>query len=292
MNIKIDKKLPLSIKDQLKKQIIGMVQSGLLKPGQPLPSCKDLSLIVSVNKNTIASAFSELCTESVLISKRGAGTQVNPNVVLKIDKQLKSLIDKTFKDARRLGYSQNEVTNQFFSSLVEQPDDKKYKILLIWANRITMNELAEKLESTLNVSTESLLVQDFRNDSEVARSILADVDMVLTSLNYIEDILPIADEKNVKVLGILLTPASLILNEVVRLPHGSTVGFTCVNNIAAETTCKDVHLSGNITFNTIWAGTDDPIKLSDMIARCDIVFATHLVYDRVVNIAGPQKNYC
>ena len=60
--------------------------------------------------------------------------------------------------------------------------------------------------------------------------------------------------------------------------------------MTAEATCKSVQLSGNITFKTIWAGADDPQKLSDMIARCNIVFATHLVYEYIVKIAGHQKN--
>lgn len=289
MRININKQLPLSIKDQLKNQIRGMINSGTLQPGQSLLSCNDLSRIISVNRNTVAGAYSELCAEGVLTSNRGAGTIVNKTITAKVDKRLKSFMDSAIVQARKRGYGDVEITDQFFSSLAEHSTERKKKLLLVWCNRLTAIEVAQKLESTLGVETKSLVLEEIENDPGHARSSVLGVDLVVTSLNYIERILPFAEKMSVDVAGIILTPVTRILNELVRLPRGTTVGFTCVNDVAAESTCKSIYLSGNITLNTIWAGADDSERLAKMIAQCKIVFATHHVYKQVLQVAGSDK---
>lgn len=73
------------------------------------------------------------------------------------------------------------------------------------------------------------------------------------------------------------------------MPKGTTVGFVCVNNIAAESTCKSAHLSGCITLDTIWAGADNTKRLIKMISKCDLIFATLHVYEQVLKVAGKRK---
>ncbi|MBU1342616.1 MAG: GntR family transcriptional regulator [Proteobacteria bacterium] len=290
MKFNINKNLPLSIKNQLKRQIRGMINSGILLPGQSLPSCNDMSGILSINRNTVASIYAELSAEGILTSNRGAGTMVNRGMVTRPTNTLKSLMDKTFIKARNLGFTNEEITEEFFSSMARLPSEKKKRILLVWCNKLTLKEVGQKLESTLNVETRSLLIEDIAKDAELTASCLSDVDLVVTSINYVESILPFARNANVEVAGVILTPVIRVLNNMIGLPKGTTVGFICVNNAAAESTCKSVHLSGQITLNTIWAGADDSKRLKQLFSRCDIIFATHHVYDQVIKLAGKDKN--
>lgn len=285
MEFKVNKKLPVSIKAQLKGQIRGMINSKLLRPGQSLPSCNDMSAILSVNRNTVAAVYAELSAEGVLTSSRGSGTVVSKTVSLKSVGTLKAVMDEAFSRAKKMGFTNEEITDQFFSLLATQTNTPPKTILMVWCNHMTMAEVGEALESKLGVITKRLLVEEVEQFPERAEEFLAGVDLVVTSINYIESILPFAKTHDVDVAGIILTPVSRVLNEVVRLPMGTTVGFVCVNNIAAKATLKGVHLSDHVTLNTIWAGADDPKRLKEMVSKCDVIFATHHIYDKVLQVS-------
>lgn len=289
MKLNIDKNLPVSIKDQLKKQIRGMIQSGVLTSGHSLPSSADLSRILSINKNTVAAVYSELCAEGFLKSNRGAGTFVAEGLKLRSTADLRMLFDEAFIQAKKMGYSSDEITDQFFNTLAHQPRYDKKTILLVWCNQYTIEELSQTLESTLDVRTKGLLVQDIDQNPDIIRELLKDIDLVVTSVNYIERILPYVEEANVDAACIMLTPVTRILNELIKVPSGTKIGFTCVNKLAAESACKCVHLSGNITLNTIWAGADDHERLKEMLSQCEVIFATHHVYDQVVKAVDKDK---
>ena len=289
MNFNIDKKLPVSIKDQLKRQIRGMINAKTLLPGQSLPSCKDMSAILSINRNTVAAAYAELAAENVLTTNRGAGTMVSKTVIPKSFDSLGAIMSDAFNQAKKLGFTNEEIADQFFSSLAESHAAPKKTILMVWCNPTTIEEVGEALRAKLGVKTRSLLVEEVERHPERAEKALEGADLVVTSLSYIETIMPFAQRRGVDVVGIFLTPVSRVLSEIVRFPEGTTVGFACVNNLAAKSVCKGVHLSGRITLKTIWAGADDLARLGEMVAKCDVVFATHHIHDRVLSVAGKDQ---
>lgn len=73
MNCMINKNHPVSIKDQLKTQIRGMLNSQHKSPGQTFPSCNDMSVTLPVNRNTFATLYTDLSTEGFRTTNRGAG---------------------------------------------------------------------------------------------------------------------------------------------------------------------------------------------------------------------------
>ena len=289
MEFIINKKLPLSIKEQLKRQIRGMINSQLLLPGQSLPSCNDMAAILSINRNTVAAVYAELSSEGILTSNRGVGTVVSETVRPDNSSSLNSIIDEAFVRAKELGFTSEQITDHFFNVLSTHMPAQPKTILMVWCNHMTIEEVGKTLASKLGVKIRSLLVEDIEAHPDRAEKALSGVDLVVTSLNYIESILPFAEKQGVEVTGIILTPVGRVLNEIVRLPKGTTVGFVCVNNLAAKSTCKGVHLSGHVSLKTIWAGADDTEGLKKMISKCDVIFATHHVYEQVVRVSGKGK---
>jgi GntR family transcriptional regulator len=295
MKFHINRKFPLSIKNQIKQQIKGLVHAGELLPGEPLPSSKDLSALLTINRNTVATVYGELVAEGFLTAVQGSGTFVNNDFIHLPPNNLKSLMDRTIVKARKMGFSSGEIIDQFFSALatINNNRERKKKVLLVWCNPDTLREVGEQLVSRLDVETEALLLDDLEKRPDDALARFNDKDLVVTSINYIDRILPFVRQKNVDVVGVMLTPVTRILNVIMRLPEGSIVGFCCVNGMAAESTCRSVCLSGNVTFHTIWAGADDADGLRKMFSRCTVIFATHHIYRRVCELAdNAQQIVC
>ena len=87
-NFDNDRPIYIQLVDSLKKYII----SGKIKPGDRLPSVRDLALMIKVNPNTIQRALSELEDASLIYTERTNGKFVTSN---------SSLIEKVKMDLAR-----------------------------------------------------------------------------------------------------------------------------------------------------------------------------------------------
>ena len=130
LDIYIDKDNHFPIYVQIKDQILGLIQSGQIKPGDRLPTLQELSVELLVNINTVALAYRDLTNNGTLISARGKGTFVAGNATeeeiqaFRVEK-LQSLIDALLKETDHLGYSREEVglaiVDQFRKGTANRP---------------------------------------------------------------------------------------------------------------------------------------------------------------------------
>lgn len=105
-NFDNDRPIYIQLVESLKKYII----SGKIKPGDKLPSVRDLALMIKVNPNTIQRALSELEEIGLIYTERTNGKYVTNN---------KSIIAKYKKDLIK------KETNIYLSSMNELGLNKK-----------------------------------------------------------------------------------------------------------------------------------------------------------------------
>lgn len=113
----IDNSSKTPIYEQIKTQILALVSSGVLKPGDKLPSLRSLSSSMSLNINTIKKVFSELENDGVIISVLGSGSYVSDNAVRnpKILEKAENELTEALRSAKSAGVTKEEVL-----SLVEK----------------------------------------------------------------------------------------------------------------------------------------------------------------------------
>lgn len=58
---------------QIVQQVKAAAATGLIRPGDPLPSVRALAEDLRINRNTVARAYAELESESVIETRQGAG---------------------------------------------------------------------------------------------------------------------------------------------------------------------------------------------------------------------------
>ncbi len=66
----------LAIYDQIVRQVKFAVAGGLLRPGELVPSVRELARELTINPNTIARAYRQLQDDRVLDAVRGTGLEV------------------------------------------------------------------------------------------------------------------------------------------------------------------------------------------------------------------------
>jgi GntR family transcriptional regulator len=74
--LRIDPTLPTPIWSQIEDGMRHLVANGALRPGETVPSVRDLAREQKVNPNTVAKAYQRLVEAGVFETRRGEGTFV------------------------------------------------------------------------------------------------------------------------------------------------------------------------------------------------------------------------
>ncbi len=77
----IDQHSRTPVYEQIKEQIMNLINTEILKPDDKLPSIRQLSGELGLNVNTVKRAFSELETEKVTYSVPGKGIFISENAI-------------------------------------------------------------------------------------------------------------------------------------------------------------------------------------------------------------------
>ena len=76
MNFRLDTKSGVPVYRQIIEQVKFAIARGRLRPGDQLPTVRQLAVDLSVNPNTVIRAYRELEIERVLETHQGSGTFV------------------------------------------------------------------------------------------------------------------------------------------------------------------------------------------------------------------------
>lgn len=77
MQFQLDRDASLPLAEQIARSIETRILSGTYKPGQRLPSTRQLSQELGVSRSTVSDAFDMLMAEGLIIGVTGSGTFVN-----------------------------------------------------------------------------------------------------------------------------------------------------------------------------------------------------------------------
>ena len=77
---RIDNQSRTPVFEQIVKQAEEYVRTGILNPGDKLPSIREMTSLIGVNPNTIQKAYNELDRRGVTISVAGKGCFISKNI--------------------------------------------------------------------------------------------------------------------------------------------------------------------------------------------------------------------
>ena len=101
----------LQVINELKKKMV----KGELKPGEKMPSSRDLAVEYKVNQNTAARIYREMDMQGYCFTRRGIGTFVSEeeNMFQDLKKEMASELLKNFMhEMKGLGYKKDDIIDQ------------------------------------------------------------------------------------------------------------------------------------------------------------------------------------
>jgi GntR family transcriptional regulator len=122
--VAIDSKDPTPLHAQLERGIRLAIATQRLRPGDQLPTVRQLAVDLRVNANTVARVYLALEREGVLVTRRGVGTFIAEKVPKSAHEEhrkrrLNALTDQFLTETAALGYSPDEVTKHLARRVTE-----------------------------------------------------------------------------------------------------------------------------------------------------------------------------
>ncbi|WP_340023272.1 GntR family transcriptional regulator [Paenibacillus sp. FSL K6-1096] len=110
MVIEFDNNQPIYL--QIMNYIKGEIVTGKLKPGDKIPSVRELAAELQINPNTVQRTFQELERETIVETRRGMGRYVtgSEETILTIKREMaRDVLDRFIRGMEELGFQGEDI---------------------------------------------------------------------------------------------------------------------------------------------------------------------------------------
>jgi GntR family transcriptional regulator len=112
--ISVDPRDPTPIYAQLERALRASIATNRLKPGDQLPTVRQLAVDLQVNANTVARVYAELERAGVIETRRGVGSFISATPAQAHprrdeERRLRAFVTRLLADADRAGFGIDDV---------------------------------------------------------------------------------------------------------------------------------------------------------------------------------------
>ena len=126
MIIRLDMNSEEALYIQLMNQIKEGIAKEYMKPGDKLPSVRQLASDIGINMHTVSKAYNQLKDEGIIIINRRVGVLINDSVFNKTDNKYEVQLQKKLKEvvyeSLLHGVTKEEVTNMIHTIYKERKE--------------------------------------------------------------------------------------------------------------------------------------------------------------------------
>ena len=97
---------------QVRRRLIYLIVSRKYKPGEKLPTVRELAVQLGINYNTVNKVYQDLEREGFITTRRGRGTfvsELDQKMLLAMDNKVELLADELVRNAFELGMTSEEI---------------------------------------------------------------------------------------------------------------------------------------------------------------------------------------
>lgn len=202
----IDPSSPIPINVQLKEQLLCLVASGLVKPGEFLPPAGELAERLSLNRNTVNAIYNQLARDGAVAMKKGSGTQVLHSPRIAEDREMYAYIQRLIRQAadKRFHLPALAVDFLVISQIRDAVSELSNRILFV---AFRPNEYEQHADEISSVKISAVTVKPFDEliglEAEQWAAMLEEIDMVVTPYAGLREIgrLNIPESKRIVAVG-------------------------------------------------------------------------------------------
>lgn len=228
ININIDKNLNRSIYKQIVSQITESVENGIIKPGERLPTQRELSTELNIARGTIQKAFEKLENKGIIETIKGNGSFVSGGQdILKCDRKETaiSLIDELIEKLGELNFTSREM-RAFIDIRMLERENKHHsvRIAAIDCNPEALEIFKIQISYMKNIEFSMFILDDILKYSEPVK-VFEDYDIIITTLNHYDQVRGVLHPLREKLFKVAVSPARDTIISIAAVPGNSRIGM-------------------------------------------------------------------
>lgn len=220
---------PMPVWEVLKEHIAEQIARGVYPVGGWLPSVRDLSEEIGVNRNTVGKAYRVLGQEGLVESTRGRGVRVvrRPEVTDVGRARIEVAIDRLVREAGIVGLSGRWILDRVGTAVRALVETTAPRLAFIECTMPDARKLAGDLATALDVSVTPVDLNDALREP---RLLAEEFDLVTTTFFHYQEVNALMAPLEVQVAGIHHTVSYESIKDVARIPPKSRVVVACPND--------------------------------------------------------------
>lgn len=263
---------------QVKNFILEKIKSGEYKPGDKLPTERELSAELGISRNTVSAAYKELLLEGILEARQGRGTFVRAAETQSDDfdviagsrrERLLRIIDDAMAKVLDLGFT----VEQFAAFVAIRAKEKaeavrQLRVAVVECTVEFTRRFIRQIDQVANVHFETVLLDELES-GKVPVQLLHACDLVVTTMEH-QAVVSKLMGPSPKLIAAATVPSLEAVIRLARLPAGSIIGVIALTDRFVEA-LKRLLVRVNIT------GVDLDVTLSGDRDELRRFIATHRV---------------
>ena len=230
---------------QVKTYILDKIKNGQYRPGDKLPTERDLSKELGISRNTVSAAYKELMLEGSLESKQGRGTFVRDPAARvakwggggevtgsRLDRALR-LIDQAMSQVVELGFSVEEFAAiAGIRAKAKAETVKELRVALVDCTEEYFQRFLGQIGQVAMARFEKILLGDLLA-GKVPADLLNACDLVITTVEHQNDVRVLLNDP-AKLAVVSAGPSLEAVIKMARLPSASRLGVVACSESFVE----------------------------------------------------------
>ncbi|MDB5100993.1 MAG: cyanobacteria-specific GntR-like domain containing transcriptional regulator [Cyanobacteria bacterium RYN_339] len=264
MKVAINRDSQVPIHDQLVQQIALHIAAGVLRPGERLPSIRDLARRLDVHPNTVSAVYKALEGYGVVTVRQGSGVRVlEPESRSAEAPSLVTAAERFVADARAAGHPDGEIARAFEGALRPDPIDR---VIVVDPHPDFHPLYLHELGDRLRLPVQCLTLQQL---AAVPARELAGAAIAASMYHLAATREAVGDERRVVVFQV--GTGEEVLAQCRALPAGQTLALVSVSPTMLEMARELVSAMRGEDLLILEATPADPDQLRSVVRLADVV---------------------
>uniref|UniRef100_A0A7C3IJJ7 GntR family transcriptional regulator n=1 Tax=Gracilinema caldarium TaxID=215591 RepID=A0A7C3IJJ7_9SPIR len=230
LEISIDKASESPVYRQIIEQVTRKLRAGELKPGDRLPTERELAEKLGIARGTVNRAYEELTRSQILESIPGRGSFISAQQdVAETSRKERAvaLIAELIDTLRNLRFSYREIRTLIELGILEKERMfEELSIAVVDCNPEALAVFRKQLNFLTTMPLTLFLLDDLAASPEVEKKLSA-FDLVLTSARHYTEVLGMAPGIKDKLIQVALSPSQDTIIALATIKPGRKLGIIC-----------------------------------------------------------------
>lgn len=278
--ISIERNSNTGVYRQIAGQIREAVENGTLKPGQRLPTERELCVSLNLARGTVNKAYEELKRDNVIEVIQGSGSFVRKkSKITEADrKQLADgLIEEFLARLEALNFTPGEIQALVELAISERANpQRKVNIATIDCNEESLAVFREQFSSFANITVRMFLLDDMLKYSSPEK-VFEDYDVIITTITHYEQVAGMLHSLRERICKAAVSPTQDTVISIATIPKDFRIGMIVRSNNFRNLMYTRLE-SMNIDISKVESAfEDDARKVDKLLLECDALIIPHFL---------------